>query len=467
MMKKLAEAFHWRELTLPGQFLLAGAVVMIAAMVMVGNWVAQRIEDAVVQNSAASAALFMESFISPLGQELAETDTLSPPARQALSEIFAGTSLGERVVSYKIWQEDGRIVHASDPALVGQVFIPSDELRQAWSGQVAAAFEDLNDLEDEAEAALGIPLLEVYSPLRQAWTGDVIAVAEFYEAAEKLDADIKSARRNSWLIVGGAFLASGVLLFGVVQAGGRTIRVQRQSLKDQLQTTEKISAQNASLRQRVVAASSRATAQTERAIRRIGSDLHDGPAQYLSLASLRLDAALGHQDTPSKDATLVREALDKALDELRIISRGLALPDLDGLDLPSLMNRAVEDHNRQTGLIVQVDLSASEDISLNYAQKLCVFRFLQETLSNATRHAKVDAVSVTARSPQGNLMITVSDEGRGFEADVPRHVRTDGGQGLFGLTDRAESIGGHLVIDSKQGAGTTLTLTLPIEETTS
>ncbi len=70
---------------------------MIVAMVFVGNWISQRIEDAVIQNSASSAALFMVSFISSLSQELAETDTLSAPARQVLAEIFDGTALGERV----------------------------------------------------------------------------------------------------------------------------------------------------------------------------------------------------------------------------------------------------------------------------------------------------------------------------------------------------------------------------------
>lgn len=466
LMTKLAEVLHWRELTLPGQFLIAGATVMIVAMVLVGNWVSNRIEESVVQNSAASAALFMESFVSPLSQELAETDTLSPPARQALAEMFDGTALGERVVSYKIWLEGGLIVHSSDPDLVGQVFEPSDELRAAWSGQVASAFEDLNDLEDEAEAELGIPLLEVYSPIRQVWTGEVIAVAEFYEVAEQLNADMSSARQTSWLVVGGAFLSSGLLLFWIVQAGGRTIRQQRQSLTEQLAKTERVSAQNASLRQRAVAASSRATAQTERAIRRIGSDLHDGPAQYLSLASLRLDEALDGQEARSKDAGLVREALDKALDELRIISRGLALPDLDGLDLASLVARAVKDHNRQTGLKVIVDQEIAKSVTLNYAQKLCVFRFLQETLSNASRHAKVDQVSVATLANDQVLTVTVADQGAGFDSNLSRKVRTDGGQGLFGLTDRAESIGGHLDISSTPGVGTTLTLTLPIEEAT-
>ncbi|MGJ5621249.1 sensor histidine kinase [Sulfitobacter sp. MF3-043] len=463
-MERFADAVHWRDLTLPGQFLLAGAIVMVGAMIFVGNWISQRIEDAVVQNSATSAALFMESFISPLSQELAETDTLSPPARQALEEIFDGTALGERVVSYKIWLDGGRIVHASDPALIGQEFEPTDALKQAWNGELASTFEDLNDLEDEAEAELGVPLLEVYSPIRQVWTGKVIAVAEFYESAEHLAADIRSARQTSWLVVGGAFVASGLLLFWIVQAGGHTIRHQRQALTEQLAKTEKISAQNASLRQRVVAASSRATAQTERAIRTIGSDLHDGPAQYLSLASLRLDGALDGRRSASKDVVLVRESLDKALDELRIISRGLALPDLDSLEIGALIDRAVNDHHRQTGLVITVDISVRPDLPLNYAQKLCVFRFLQETLSNVSRHAKVDKVSVTASFHDQSLTITVADTGQGFDPAQSRHLRSDGGQGLFGLRDRAESIGGQFVINARPGAGSTLSLILPFEE---
>ncbi|MEZ5776942.1 MAG: ATP-binding protein [Paracoccaceae bacterium] len=466
-MNSSDSAFHWRNLTLPGQFLLAGAIVMIVAMFVVGNWMARRIEDAVVQNSAASAASFMESFISPLSQELADTDTLSPPARQALAEIFEGTALGERVVSYKIWLSGGRVVHSSDPSLVGQTFVPSDDLKLAWTGVVASSFEDLNDLEDEGEARLGVPLLEVYSPIREAWTGDVIAVAEFYERGDQLAADLSGARRASWLMVSGTFLVSGLLLFGIVQAGGRTIRQQRQSLTEQLERTKKISQQNADLRQRVVGASSRATAQTERAIRRIGSDLHDGPAQYLSLASLRMDAAFSPKNGTPADAKLVRGSIDKALDELRIISRGLALPDLDALDLGELIKRAVLDHTRQTGLDVDLDLPDHPGISLDYAQKLCVFRFLQETLSNATRHARTKKAQVAVRNDAAAISILVKDEGQGFDYNLPRQVRHDGGQGLFGLADRAESIGGQVQITSAPGKGTSVTLTLPIEETPS
>lgn len=465
-MKSFRPPWRWQSLTLPGQFLMAGAAVMVVATIAVEFWVSKRIEDAVVNNSAFSAALLMENFISPLSQELADTDTLSRPARQALAEVFAGTPIGERVVSYKIWSTGGLVIHASDPSIIGQAFEPSEDFLRATTGYVSASFEDLDDIEDATEAALGVPLLEVYSPIRQLWTGEIIGVAEFYEDATVLREDILSAHRISWLVVGGAFLASGVLLFGIVQAGGRTIRQQQSELRRQLVKTQTVSTQNADLRRKVIKASTYATAQTERAIRRIGSDLHDGPAQYLSLASLRLENALKGKQGPSGDSALVRESLDKALDELRIISRGLALPDLDNLDSEELIDRAVNDHMRQTDLDITVHARGVSEITLNYAQKLCVFRFLQETLSNVSRHAKVDVATVSARTDPQVFSISVADLGQGFDTTAPQKVRDNGGQGLFGLINRAESIGGQLDMTSTPKRGTTLTLNLPIEEAT-
>jgi signal transduction histidine kinase len=384
-----------------------------------------------------------------------------------LTEIFEGTALGERVVSYKIWKPGGLIVHASDASLIGQVFAPSDDLRQAWSGRIAASYENLTDLEDQAEAALGIPLLEVYSPIREVWTGQVIAVAEFYERAGVLDEELSNARRNSWFVVGSTFLASGLLLFGIVQAGGRTIRDQRQQLETRLNETRAVSQQNLSLRQRAVSASSRATAQTERTIRRIGFDLHDGPAQYLALAALRLDGALPDQETINPDAIEVRKSLDKALAEIRAISRGLALPDLDALDLKTLVSRAVDDHEHQSGMTIGLSINGKESFPLEFAQKVCVYRFLQETLSNATRHADVKDAMVYIETTNHTLTVSVQDHGRGFDPDIALKLREDGGQGLMGLVDRAQSIGGNLTIQSSLGTGTVMRLTLSnVENTT-
>ena len=192
---------------------------MLAAMLVIGAWITGRIEDSVVSNTASAGALYLESFVSPLSQELAKNDRLSEPAIRALDEVFASTGIGKRIVSFKIWKPGGLIAHASDPDLIGKRFEPKPDLKAAWSGVVTGTFNDLDDPESAAEAAMGIPLLEVYSPLHEVWSGKIIAVAEFYEVATDLEHDLADARRTSWLLVAGVFLASGLALLGIVRAG--------------------------------------------------------------------------------------------------------------------------------------------------------------------------------------------------------------------------------------------------------
>lgn len=454
---------RWRRWPLPKQFLLAGAVVMAMAMLAVEVWVAGRIEQGVVQNSAAAAADYVEAFIAPLGEDFAKGPPLSEPARRALEETFASPAVADRILSYKIWLPGGLVLMSSNTEIVGQTFEPADDLKRAWTGQVAASYENLEDVEDEKEAALGIPLLEVYSPLNAYFTGEVIAVVEFYQDGTDLAMELADARRKTWLVVGGAFLASGILLFGIVQAGGRTIDRQRKMLETQLLETRAMSQQNAELKRRVVAASSRAAAQTERAQRQLGADLHDGPGQHLALAALRLDALLPEAQRGGGDAKAVRAALDHAMTEIRALSRGLALPDLDAIDMATVIERAIQEHRTKSGMDVTLK-GAPPTGDYEYAHKLCAYRFLQETLSNASRHSGQDAATVRVRSGPTMLAISVCDEGRGFDRGAALRLRRDGGQGLLGLIDRAESFGGNIDVDSAPGGGARITLTLPTED---
>jgi DNA-binding CsgD family transcriptional regulator len=91
---------------------------MLLATAAAGTWVTRRIQRAVVDNTAAAAALYLESVVSPLSQELAENDVLSEPAQRALMEIFSNTAFGDRIVAFKIWKRDGLIAYASDPAII-------------------------------------------------------------------------------------------------------------------------------------------------------------------------------------------------------------------------------------------------------------------------------------------------------------------------------------------------------------
>lgn len=450
----------WFRIALAGQFLLAGGVVMTCAALIVGYWVSNRIEQGVVQNSAVSAALYLESFISPLSQELADPDGLSEPARAALKEIFFGTALGERVVSYKIWQPGGLIVMASDPSIIGKRFEPSTDQIEAWEGRVSASFEDLDDDEDSIEAELGLPLLEVYSPVRAVWTGEVVAVAEFYELSEGLAQELADARRSSWMIVAAVFAVSGAMLFGIVQAGSKLIERQQSALQKQLDETRVISKQNAELKDRVMAAAQRSSAQADRVMQRIGLDLHDGVAQHMSLASLRFEEA---KPSDPKNAEIVRTALTAAMSELRAISRGLALPDIDKLDMRACIDRAVEDHRKAFGSGIQSSTEVPENLTGSYPIKLCVYRFIQEALSNAHRHSSAESICVESSVEDDIITVVVKDDGKGFDTADQSAVRLDGGQGLHGLRDRAETLNGTVEIASHSGEGTALTLKLPLK----
>lgn len=452
---------RWRDQPLVLQFLLAGGAVMLAAMLVIGAWITGRIEDSVVANTASAGALYLESFVSPLSQELAANDRLSEPATRALDEVFATTGIGDRIVSFKIWKPGGLVAYASNPDLVGRRFTPDPELEAAWRGTVSGSFNELDSEESAAEAALGMPLLEVYSPLHEVWSGKIIAVAEFYEVATDLGRDLADARRKSWLLVAGVFLASGLMLLGIVRAGGRTIDRQRALLEARVAESRQIAAQNTELRARAIGASARATAQAERGLRRVSADLHDGPAQYVALAAMRLESLVPDTEAGRKEAVRLRDALQSALGEIRTISRGLSLPELDGLPLAEVARRAVEAHLRPAGPPVQLSYSGNEDPEADDSCRICLYRFLQEALSNAARHAPGADVRVHVEVTD-RMSATVSDDGPGFDCSAPAPRAAGGGQGLAGLRDRAESLGGEVNLRAAPGAGATLTLILPL-----
>ncbi|MGV6804547.1 MAG: sensor histidine kinase [Ruegeria sp.] len=441
-------------------FLAASIVVMGSATLVVGNWVSGRIENAVVQLSANSAALYMESILSPLSQELAFSDTLSEPATRALVELFSKESMQERIVSYKIWKPDGLIAYASNSEIVGKKFPLTDDLKQAWGGEISGSYKNSGRPENAAEVALGIPLLEVYSPIREIWTGEIIAVGEFYQRADQLERDLLLAKRTSWLVVATTFAISSFVLFLIVAIGDRTIRLQADLLEKRLAESQKMSRQNAQLRARVIDASERASAQSDRILRKLGSELHDGPAQHLALAVLRLEAAFPTGTTTTREAEEIQQSLQKALLEIRALSRGLAAPDIDALSFKDVVSRAVADHSEQSPLRPTISFHGGTAPLMSYAEKLCVFRFLQETLSNTARYATEADCTVTCSADTESITVSVCDDGPGFNPSAGVKVSSEGGQGLMGLRDRVESIGGQFEVTSELGKGTCVTMKL-------
>ena len=436
-------------------------MVTLVGMAIIGTIVSGSITSGVVRNSAISSAVYMESFIAPLSQELAVAGSLSPQTIGRMDAILGREPLSERVISVKIWRRDGLLAFSSEADLIGRRFPPSGELLQAWAGQLNASFDELDGAESLREQQSGVPLLEVYNPIHSILTGEIIAVAEFYLDASELQQDLRRAEMRAWAVVALVTAATFLALFGIVRAGSRTIADQTRRLTTQLEELARISSQNEALRKRVQGASQRVSETNERYMRRVSAELHDGPAQALALASLRLDAVMRRAGIACDDPEVgrLRDCLDEALRDVRALCSGLTLPELDGRSVAETLDLAIRAHERRAGVDVErgFDRAGALGAAVRHPYAICIYRFVQEGLMNAFRHAPGAAVGVSADSRDGQVAIRVADDGPGFDPAA----RGITGLGLSGLRERVESIGGSFEIDSAPGAGTRLIMTLP------
>ena len=442
------------------RFAVVGSLVSIGGMMAIGSLVSQSIVTGVVRNSAISSAVYMESFIAPLSQELADARQLSPNTIGHLQDLLDQPPLSERVLSTKIWREDGFIAFATDQNLIGRKFDAGDDLDMAWAGDLNATFDELDSPENQGEQEFGVPLLEVYNPIHSIVSGEVIAVAEFYLDGTELHHDLLTAKRRAWSLVALVTAVTFAALFGIVRAGSRTILAQTDALAVRLDELARISAQNMKLRRRVQNASRGVSETHERYMRRISAELHDGPAQALALASLRLDALMRRARVSHADdeARTLRATLGEALQDVRDLCRGLTLPQLEGRTIVETLDAAVGAHERRTGTSVERHYGDSDmpEEHVPHPILICVYRFVQEGLMNAYRHAADSQVAVTFRAADDGITVSVIDTGPGFDCCAPSD-----GLGLSGLRERVESIGGEFAIASRLHEGTTLTLTLP------
>ena len=454
-----------KQATLAQRFMIASLIILIAGMAGIGVWIGNEIKNGVIHRTGATTALYVDSFVAPILQELGSTGTLSPEHHEQLDKLLQDTAMGQQIVTFRVWDPTGKVIFSSDDANVGRTFPISEGLAQAIWGQVSSEISQLEAEENVSQRAIRSELLETYSPVRFSGTNQVIAVAEFYQTVDALNHEIAAAQRRSWLVVGAVTLIIYVLLAGFVQRASDTIERQRGMLSNQISQLTELLAQNKELHDRVQRAAGSVATLNERFLRRIGSELHDGPAQDLGLALLKLDMLIGrseqNQAAPEivQELTGIQSSLQNAQKEVRAISTGLSLPQLAELSLPKTVIRAVRAHERRTGSKVRlVADTLPEQASLPV--KITVYRVLQESLNNAFLHAGGANQQIRAFMEGDLLALEISDEGPGF-ATQPSGM-FNGRLGLAGMRERVESLGGRFSVKSEPGKGTRVTARLPL-----
>jgi signal transduction histidine kinase len=242
-------------------------------------------------------------------------------------------------------------------------------------------------------------------------------------------------------------LAGGELGTRIPERGVGEIRVLERSFNTMASSLEESREELTASRARIVAAGDQARRLIER-------DLHDGTQQRLvSLAlDVRATEAALPPELPEVRAQLdqVADGLVRALDDLREVSRGIhpAVLSEGGLGpaLKSLARRSA----------VPVELQVNVTPRLPEPIEVAAYYVVSEALTNAAKHARASVAHVAARAQDGDLHISVRDDGIGG-ADARR------GSGLIGLTDRVEALGGMISLSSPTGKGTALLVDLPIE----
>ncbi|MBP1871922.1 signal transduction histidine kinase [Ensifer adhaerens] len=465
MLRGGREPGWWRdwfgEQTLAFQFVVASGILIVVAAGIAGLLITEQVSKNTLNDRAAASALFMQSILSPFAEELATGRILSRSSIETLDQVFSDQEFRSRFPHLELWRADGTIVYSTSSELIGKRFDPPSGLVQARKGNVVSDFTDLHAAEHTTRL-FTTPYLEIYSPVRAADGGTIVAVAEIQEESGPLTQEMFEVRLSSWLIVAGASALILLCLFGIVRRGSMTIETQRKKLIQRAAEAERVSEQVRDLSDRARLATVRLTDSNEKLARQIGADLHDGPAQLIGFAVLQLDTARRSKTKAEREATLqvIGKTLEDALGEIRMIARALLLPDIERLDLEQVIGRAIRLHEARTGTTVEVDM-ARMDLRLPTPIKTCVFRFLQEGLNNAFKHAGANGQKVECRFADDSLFVRVHDNGHQNGLSPPG--KTVGGMGIDGLRQRVESFGGTLSFEYRT-TGSVLGMVLPLDE---
>jgi len=196
---------------------------------------------------------------------------------------------------------------------------------------------------------------------------------------------------------------------------------------------------------------------------KITRDIHDGIGQSLTslLLGLRAMEETTADEKVRENAKSLRAMGAGIHDDLRRIVRGLRPAILDQLGLAAALERLVDEVTRAGTVSIQLDVRTLAGLRLNAELESTAFRIVQEAISNSLRHSSAKHIRVVLAAQSNNLEITVSDDGKGFDASTI-FQNLNASYGLLSIRERAMICGGRAEIQTSPGAGTTVSACLPL-----
>lgn len=419
---------------------IAGALVVLAVVAVVGVIASRRLaEAAAVTDAAKTADVLAEVVAQPALSDGLLTG--SPAALRAMDQAVRAHVLGPSIVRVKIWDPTGRILYSDAPSLIGERFpLGAAEKDVLTNPQTRADVSDLTSPENRLERGRG-KLLQVYRPI---WTpaGNPV-LFETYAPYDEVTARTGQIWRGFAGVTITSLLLLVVLLLPILWR-----------LLDRLKRAQD---QREALLQRAVDASTE-----ER--RRIAGALHDGVVQDLAATSFAVAGAAERATSLGQPglADEVRSAADTvraSIVGLRSLLVDIYPPSLATAGLDAALTDLVSTlRARGTAVLLQI----SPDTGLDAAGERLVYRVAQECLNNIVKHAAATNVTVRLEHDDRHAVLTISDNGVGFEAPELLARPKEGHFGLRVVGDVVADAGGELLLASAPGAGTSWQLRIPL-----
>ncbi|HEU0300355.1 MAG TPA: ATP-binding protein [Longimicrobium sp.] len=220
---------------------------------------------------------------------------------------------------------------------------------------------------------------------------------------------------------------------------------------------------------REISASHRMMQVTEWELQRILLDIHDGPVQHMFAALSQLDLlrralqSAGAMTPEAEDRVgRIRQLLEGGLNEVRSFIGAFRPPEWEARGLVPLLEGLLLQHESMTDMQVALEVRGAVP-EMPVPVKICLYRVLQEALSNAYRHGGAEGVVVrlrrVERRGEPRLRMSVSDNGHGFS---PAAMQGGRHFGLQGMRDRVEMIGGRFRLRSAPETGTMIAIEVPL-----
>ncbi len=433
---------------------LVAAVLAIAALVAQQSRELARLETALLEDSMLAAKRAELRHYVQIAQtsiaHIYESGRDDALAREEVKRILNTMSFGDDGYFFAYDRSGTNLVHPRQPDLVGQ------NLWEVRDPQGVAVIQRLIAIARDGGGFLryiwnkpstGQPagkLSYVVELKRWGWMyGTGIYLDDVAAGTQKIK---EQAAANITATMLGLALVAVVATLAVF-AGGLVLNVSEHRLADQ---------QLKLLAQRLVSSQ-----EEERA--RVSRELHDGLSQLLVSTKFRFELAQERLQEGRENASQAIEeglsGLSEALGEIRRISHDLRPSLLDNLGLPAALEQLAEDFGRRTGIAVHTAIGPVPQVPPGSATT-SLFRIAQEALTNVERHAQATQVGITLDSADGDLRLSIRDDGIGMQGSSSTTQRK--GIGLRNMRERVEHHGGSLSVTPGDDAGTVLTARLPL-----